>query len=95
VNTPFDEVSPFIANDGVTLYFSSMGHNTMGGYDIFFTTLSDEGLWSDSENIGYPINTPQDDLFYIPSSDEKKAFYSSSKDGGIGENDIYIITYTK
>jgi len=93
VNTSYDDVSPFIATDGVTLYFSSMGHNTMGGYDVFFTTLSDEGLWSLAENIGYPINTPQDDMFYIPSSDEKTAFYSSTKDGGLGENDIYIITY--
>lgn len=93
VNTAYDDVSPFIANDGVTLYFSSEGHNTMGGYDVFFTTLSDEGLWSLAENIGYPINTPQDDMFYIPSSDEKKAFYSSTKEGGLGENDIYIITY--
>lgn len=93
VNTSYDDVSPFIANDGVTLYFSSKGHNTMGGYDVFFTTLSDEGLWSLAENIGYPINTPQDDMFYIPSSDEKTAFYSSTKDGGLGENDIYIITY--
>jgi len=93
VNTTFDDVSPFIASDGVTLYFSSKGHNTMGGYDVFFTTLSDEGLWSLAENIGYPINTPQDDLFYIPSSDEKTAFYSSAKDGGLGDNDIYIIKY--
>jgi tetratricopeptide (TPR) repeat protein len=95
VNTPYDDVSPFIAADGVTLYFSSQGHNTMGGFDVFFSTLSDEGLWSNAENIGYPINTPQDDMFYIPSSDEKKAFYSSTKNGEVGENDIYIVTFLK
>jgi tetratricopeptide (TPR) repeat protein len=93
INTEFDEQSPFISNDAATLYFSSMGHNTMGGYDIFFSTLSDEGIWPEVENIGYPINTPQDDLFYIPSSDESKAFYSSNKDDGQGNEDIYIIFY--
>lgn len=91
VNTPYDEQSPFISSDAATLYFSSKGHNTMGGYDVFFSTLSDDGLWSDAGNIGYPINTPQDDLFYIPSSDETKAFYSSSKDKGKGDEDIYLI----
>lgn len=93
VNTQYDEQSPFISGDAATLYFSSRGHNTMGGYDIFFSTLSDEGIWSEVENIGYPINTPQDDLFYIPSSDETKAFYTSSKDGGQGNEDIYIILF--
>ena len=95
VNTPYDDVSPFIANDGVTLYFSSQGHNSMGGFDVFFSTLSDEGLWAQPENIGYPINTPQDDMFYIPSSDEKRAFYTSTKDGTNGNNDIYTITFNK
>jgi hypothetical protein len=95
VNTPYDDISPYIANDGVTLYFSSQGHNSIGGFDVFFTTLSDDGLWSLSENIGYPINTPLDDLFYIPSSDATKAFYSSSKEGRIGDNDIYFISYSK
>ncbi|MFH0867438.1 MAG: tetratricopeptide repeat protein [Bacteroidota bacterium] len=93
VNTPNDEQSPYISIDAATLYFSSQGHNTMGGYDIFFSTLSDEGIWPEAENIGYPINTPQDDLFYIPSSDETKAFYTSSKDGGQGNEDIYIILF--
>jgi len=93
VNTSYDDQSPYISNDAATLYFSSQGHNTMGGYDVFFSTLSDEGLWGDAENIGYPINTPQDDLFYFPSSDESKAFYSSTKDGGQGSEDIYIIYY--
>lgn len=93
VNTPYDEQSPFISSDAATLYFSSKGHNTMGGYDIFFSTLSDDGLWPDAVNIGYPINTPQDDLFYIPSSDETKAFYSSSKDEGQGDEDIYLILF--
>ena len=91
VNTVYDDQTPFIANDGVTLYFSSKGHNTLGGFDVFISTLSYEGLWSQSENLGYPINTPLDDMFYTLSSNEKKAFYSSSKNG---ENNIYIISYT-
>ena len=95
INTPYDDVSPFIASDGATLYFSSQGHNSMGGFDVFFSTLSDEGLWSQPDNLGYPINTPQDDMFYIPSSDEKRAFYTSTKDSGNGDNNIYLITYSK
>lgn len=93
VNTAYDEQSPFISSDAATLYFSSQGHNTMGGYDVFYSTLSDDGLWSDAINIGYPINTPQDDLFYIPSSDETKAFYSSTKEEGPGKKEIFLILF--
>ena len=67
----------------------------MGGFDVFFSTLSDEGLWAQPDNLGYPINTPQDDMFYVPSSDEKRAFYTSTKDSGNGDNNIYLITYSK
>jgi len=93
INTPKDEESPFMLSDGATLYFSSKGHNTMGGYDVFFTTLSDDGFWSNSENVGYPINTPLDDLYYIVTPDEKNAFYSSSKLNGIGDTDIYFVEF--
>jgi hypothetical protein len=62
-------------NDSV-LYFSSKGHKSMGGYDIFLSEKFPEGLWSPPENIGYPINTPDDDLFYFPSS-QTGACYST------------------
>ena len=98
INTEYDEESPFILPDGVTLYFSSKGHECMGGFDIFTSTLSDEGYWSTPENIGYPINTTDDDVFYVPTKDEKHAYYSSAKGNGFGDQDIYklsIITQKK
>lgn len=91
VNTIADEESPVILSDNATLYFSSKGHETSGGFDIFTTTLSDEGFWSDAENLGASINTPNDDMFYFLSKDEKNAFYTSAKkDSG---KYIYEVSY--
>jgi outer membrane protein OmpA-like peptidoglycan-associated protein len=93
INTPYDEDSPFIHPDGVTLYFSSNGHKTMGGFDIFYASKNnDEGKWSAPVNLGYPINTTDDDIFYVPTTDGRHAYYSSSKPGGKGDKDIYLIT---
>ncbi|MFA5782586.1 MAG: OmpA family protein [Bacteroidales bacterium] len=92
INTEYDEDSPFILSDGVTFYFSSKGHESMGGFDIFTSTLSEEGFWSEPENIGYPINTTDDDAFYVPTKDEKHAYYSSVKEGGLGDQDIYRLS---
>jgi len=95
VNTPYDEESPYLHPDGKTLYFSSKGHNTMGGYDVFSTELQEDGSWSEALNLGYPINTTGDDVFYFPSIDGKRAYFSSYRDGGKGEQDIYIMTFEK
>jgi len=95
VNTKYDEDAPYILADGVTLYFASNGHNTMGGFDIFNTTVDMDGFWAEPENIGYPINTTEDDVFYAPTPDEKHAFYSSAKNNGFGEQDIYYISIIK
>ncbi len=92
INTEYDEESPFILPDGVTLYFASKGHESMGGFDVFSSTLSEDGFWSSPENIGYPINTTDDDVFYVPTKDEKHAYYSSAKLGGLGDLDIYKLT---
>jgi outer membrane protein OmpA-like peptidoglycan-associated protein/tetratricopeptide (TPR) repeat protein len=92
INTEYDEESPFILPDNVTLYFSSKGHESMGGFDIFTSTMSDDGYWSSPENIGYPINTSDDDVFYVPTKDEKHAYYSSAKEGGLGDQDIYKLS---
>lgn len=90
VNTNRDEDSPFLMPDGKTLYFSSKGHNSMGGYDIFITRLSPETLtWSKPENIGYPLNTPYDDLHFSWSADGKKMYFSSIRPEGYGDRDIY------
>ncbi|TND06566.1 MAG: tpn50 [Bacteroidetes bacterium] len=94
VNTAFDEDAPSMQADGVTLYFSSNGHSTMGGFDIFFSTYSEEGGWSAPVNVGYPVNTTDDDVFYVPTADNKHAYYSSFKNsGGQGEKDIYLLTF--
>ncbi len=92
VNTLLDEEGPFIHPDGVTLFFSSKDHMSMGGFDIFFTIKDEYGNWTDVTNIGYPINTPNDDVFYVPTPDGRRAYYASHKTGGIGRNDLYLIT---
>lgn len=93
INTPYDEVDVFMHPDGRTLYFSSNGHNTMGGYDIFKSTLKDDGSWSEPQNLGYPINTPDDDRFFVLAGSGKHGYYSSAKAGGYGGHDIYMITF--
>jgi Tol biopolymer transport system component len=81
INTELDDRAPFLHPDGVSLFFSSNGHETMGGFDIFQATdLGEEG-WSTPENIGYPINTPEDDVSYATSVDGKRSYYASKKKG--------------
>jgi outer membrane protein OmpA-like peptidoglycan-associated protein/tetratricopeptide (TPR) repeat protein len=92
INTEYDEEGVFMHPDGKTLYFSSQGHKTMGGYDIFKSTY-DNGKWSEPENLGYPINTPDNDLFFSISGSGTHGYYSSAMTGGIGEKDIYMITF--
>ncbi|HEX7415545.1 MAG TPA: OmpA family protein, partial [Bacteroidia bacterium] len=93
INTPFDEDAAFIHADGVTLSFSSNGHNTMGGFDIFTSVLSHDSTWSEPMNVGYPINTTDDDIFYVISPDGLKAYFSSFRDGGYGEKDNYMAAF--
>ncbi|UOQ51363.1 OmpA family protein [Hymenobacter cellulosivorans] len=96
VNTPFDDDSPYLSKDGKTLYFSSRGHNTMGGYDIFKSEYDSVGrTWGRPENMGYPVNTPDDDTYYRLSPDGSYAYLSSYRIGGYGEKDIYTINYIK
>lgn len=93
INTPFDEDAPFIHPDGVTLFFSSKGHKNMGGFDVFKSTKSEEGKWSAPENLKFPINTPDDDIFYVQSVDGKRGYFSSVRANGMGEKDIYMINF--
>ncbi len=94
VNTPYDEYSVFIHPDGKTLYFSSEGHKTMGGYDIFKTVWDKKKKkWSVPENIGYPINTADNDVNFVLSASGKHAYFSSYRADGMGERDIYKISY--
>ncbi|MES2679356.1 MAG: OmpA family protein [Bacteroidota bacterium] len=92
INTKYSEDAVFMHPDGVTLYFSSKGHNTMGGYDIFKTSFTD-GKWKTPENLGYPINGPDDDVFFVVGGSGNRAYFASAKQGGYGEKDIYKITF--
>ncbi len=91
INTAYDEDAPFIHEDGTTLYFSSNGQATMGGYDIFETKLDKNGFWSIPRNMGYPLNTVKDDIYFVMSPDGKTGYYSSAMKGGYGQQDIYRI----
>ncbi len=95
VNTPYDEEGVFIHPDNKTLYFSSKGHKTMGGYDIFYTVLQADGNWSEPKNIGYPINTPDDDVYFTMSANGLHGYFSSIRPEGNGEKDIYLIDFTE
>jgi peptidoglycan-associated lipoprotein len=86
VNTPGDEVFPFVHADG-TLYFSSNGHPGMGGLDIFKAVKTESGLW-DVENMKYPINSSADDFGIIFENDRESGYFSSSRKGK-GDDDIY------
>lgn len=94
VNTIYDEESPFIHPGGNVLFFSSTGHKTIGGFDIFFSSKNEEtNAWEEPLNIGYPINTTDDDVFYVTSPDGKRGYYSSSsRPEGYGEKDIYMVS---
>jgi outer membrane protein OmpA-like peptidoglycan-associated protein len=93
INTKYDEEGVFLHPDGKTLYFSSKGHNSMGGYDIFYTILQDDGSWSNPVNIGAPVNTPDDDVYFVMAANGKQGFLSSYREGGFGEKDLYMITF--
>ncbi len=94
INTQYGEEGVFIHPDGKTLYFSSQGHKSMGGYDIFKSVLNTETkVWSEPENIGYPVNTPDDDVFFVTSASGKHGYYASFNATGYGEKDIYMVTF--
>ena len=92
VNTEFDEDAPFIHPDNKTLYFSSNGHNTMGGFDIFLSSKTDSNNnWTEPANIGYPINTTSDDMGFVISADGNTAYLSSAQNSQYGKYDIYKV----
>jgi len=90
VNSDYDEGAPFMAADGRTLFFSSDGHSSMGGYDIFKTSMNDSGKWSTPVNLGYPINTVNNEKGFTVTGDARTAYFSSDRKGGLGKRDIYI-----
>ncbi|MBC5775284.1 tetratricopeptide repeat protein [Pontibacter sp. KCTC 32443] len=94
INTPYDEDAAFVDATTKTLYFSSRGHNTMGGYDIFKAVMLD-GAWQQVQNVGFPINSPHDDLYFTLDRNRQSAYFSSDRPDGMGALDIYQILFLK
>lgn len=92
INSVHDEEGVFVHPDGRTIYFSSKGHNTMGGYDVFRSRLED-GRWTKPENLGWPVNSPDDDLFFVLTANGTTAYLSSLRPDGLGEDDLYEVTF--
>jgi outer membrane protein OmpA-like peptidoglycan-associated protein len=92
VNTEFNEDAPSISEDGKRLYFVSQGHNTMGGYDIFYSDLNPDGSWSEPVNLGYPINTTDDNSFFQQIQNGDVAYTNMYAKDGLGYDDIFRVS---
>lgn len=96
INTTYDEDFPNLFYDGTTLYFSSRGHNSMGGFDYFKSTWNEEAnTWSKAENIGYPLNTTGDDICISFTEDKRHAYISAWRKDSKGFQDIYKVTFNE
>lgn len=92
INTSKDEEAPYIMPDGITIYFSSKGRGGLGGYDIFKSVKNEFGTWSLPQNIGYPINSMDDDVFFFLTPDQQRAYFASKKGtDNFGKTDIYMM----
>lgn len=94
INTPYDEDGPFLHPDGKTLFYSSNGPNSMGGFDIFRTELRPDSTWAPPVNLGYPINTPGDEIYFVLSASGLHGYYASERDDSYGEKDIYLVDFS-
>lgn len=93
INTPYDEDAPFIDADGKNLYFSSKGHKNMGGFDVFKSERNIKGDWETPQNMGYPINTTDDDIYFTINAEGTHGYYASLGVDSYGEKDIYMIKF--
>ncbi|CAG0987125.1 hypothetical protein FLAV_02100 [Flavobacteriales bacterium] len=92
INTPYDEDFPFMHPDGKTLYFSSKGHNSMGGYDIFKTVFNENtNTWSTPQNLDFAYSSPDDDFFFVTDEDMTLAYFASSRASKEGEITVYRV----
>ncbi|TXK48043.1 tetratricopeptide repeat protein [Pontibacter qinzhouensis] len=92
INSAYDEDAPFVDVKTNTLYFSSRGHNAIGGYDVFKSSIKDS-VWSQAQNLGMPVNSPFDDIYFSLTHNRDKAIFSSDRPGGHGRKDVYFITF--
>jgi len=96
INTPYNEDFPYLSNDCATLYFASEGHNSMGGFDLFRTEWNlEENTFSDPQNLGYPINSTDDDRNICVTPDDRVAYISAFRPGGFGDLDLYRIKFNE
>lgn len=92
INTEYDEDFPYLHPNGRSLYFSSKGHNSMGGFDIFMAKLNpDNGLFQGVENVDFAICSPDDDLFYVVDSEYQNAYFASSRQSEEGKLHVYQV----
>jgi hypothetical protein len=91
INTQWREDTPFLTQDGNTMFFSSEGHYNMGGFDIFVAHKTEDG-WTQPQNIGYPINTTDDDKFFVPLNNGEEAYYANFNKTAAGQKDIFKYT---
>lgn len=91
INTAYDEDSPFISVDNKYFYFATNGNRSMGGFDIMYSKINSNGTWDEPINIGYPLNTCGDDLYYTSTVDGYLGYFTSNRKGGYGEKDIYQV----
>ncbi|MDR3132651.1 MAG: OmpA family protein [Prevotellaceae bacterium] len=96
VNTRYNEHISFVSPDGYTIYFTSEGHNSIGGSDIFKSEYNTTtNMWSEAVNVGYPINSISDETFFYPLPGNQVFYISSSREGGLGKQDIYRVNVMK
>jgi hypothetical protein len=94
INTEKDEETPMLHPDGQTLYFASEGHSSMGRFDVFYSQLQFDNLWTEPVNLGHPINTPDDDFFFVPTLDKSQAYYASFRfSENVVRSDIYKVEF--
>ncbi|HIA36285.1 MAG TPA: hypothetical protein EYN89_05995 [Flavobacteriales bacterium] len=93
INTKHDEISPYIHPNGSILFFSSKGHQNLGGFDIFSSEIDENQELATPKNIGYPVNTTGDESYYVLNAEGRRAYFSSTKPGGLGNEDIYVAEF--
>jgi len=91
INSRYNEETPYITENGQLLYFSSYGHYNMGGYDVFYSKKGKNNKWAEPINLGYPINSTDDDLFFHPMNNGDNAYFSLFGEEGFGRHDIYYM----
>lgn len=91
INSDFNEDSPYLSPDETTLYFASDGHSSMGGYDVFKSVFdASTQTWSEPENMGFPLNSPEDELHFKMNPNQKSGYFTSNRLNTLGDFDIFF-----